>query len=220
MAKDICEGIPASIEFEELVNVGNVGLLKAAAAYDPSRGAKFETFARYRIRGAILDYLRSVDTIRRALRQKQKGLERATLELESKLQREPAESELAEHLGIEAEQLHGIKALLARGCPVSLSVWWADEEGQRDWDMSSPAPSPDQECAFAELRQLLEEALATLPARYAQVVRLYYSGELRMREIADILGVGEGRISQIHSEAIHKLRGALSERGIDSAAVV
>ena len=202
VARDFERRLPPSVTFGDLVSAGSLGLVEAARRFKAGTGAAFPTFARHRIRGAIVDSLRRIDPLSRRLRSFQKTASLATETLTMRLGRRPSDSEVAAHMGLTAGRRERLaRELYEAGCGVGTenTVYPADQ---------LPARSPDPEglAEVAELRDSLNDALGTLPCRYRAVIRWYHFDGLTMRRIGAKLGISEGRVSQIHSGAIRRLR--------------
>jgi RNA polymerase sigma factor FliA len=214
IARRIHERLPPHVLLEDLVHAGVVGLIDALQKYDASKHVQFGSYAKFRIRGAILDSLREMDWSPRDLRRKARRIEEAHNTLRSRLGRNPSEPELAAELGID---LRGLQLLL--GEISGLEVGSLRVESQRDGqeeDLSEHLPDDSEEtplflCLRSEMKDLLARAITDLPEKERQVLALYYYEELTMKEVGIILGVGESRVSQIHSMAVIRLRARLSE---------
>ncbi len=210
IAKTIAESVPANVDVDDLVSAGTVGLIKAIDEFDPSRGTKIETYARHRIRGAILDELRKHDVFSYPMRQKLKQIENAITQIEAELKRYPTDSEIAERTGLDIEEINNLLALAS-----SLDLYSLDEiveNGGIAVDMQDEASrriDPLSEIERKEILRLLEEAIRELPESERVVLSLYYYEGLRMKEIGEVLGISESRVSQIHSRAILLLRGRI-----------
>jgi RNA polymerase sigma factor for flagellar operon FliA len=205
--------LPQVLEFEDLLAYGTLGLIQAFERFDPARGVKFESYAVMRIRGAILDALRSLRGLPQSVTDKAKRLQRAALELESTLGRPPTDEELAEALHISTEQLNQ-QIVDASWVTVSLD---SIMENQADADIRSLTSqrAEDDVLGMVERRELvaeLAEALTTLTERERLILSLYYHEELTMREIGQVLEISEGRVCQLHARALHKLRVAMAQR--------
>lgn len=205
-------GLPASVEQGDLVSYGVFGLIDAIEKYDLDRAIKFETYAINRIRGAIIDELRSFDWIPRSVRTKAKDIERAIASLEERLQRTPTEPEIAEELGLDLRELRRVLGQVSYVHVAALDemLGSADQSdgatlGERieDERISAPGDAMDDD----ETRQLLARVIHTLPEREQIVVTLYYYEGLTLAEIGLVLGVTESRICQIHTKAIMGMRG-------------
>jgi len=212
IAQRVYERIPKGlVQFEDLLQAGILGLIEAVKRYDPKRGIRFESFAHFRIKGAILDELRAHDLLPRTLRKKVKVLEDAYLKLERKLGRLPSLEELASELGLSSEALEEEFRQFLFLKVVSFDGLIEDFSGEKLEEMllESSSKDPLELLGLSELRDRLAEAIEELPERHKLVLSLYYFEELTMKEIALVLGISEGRVSQIHSEAILALRAKL-----------
>ncbi|KAA6464431.1 FliA/WhiG family RNA polymerase sigma factor [Acidobacteria bacterium AB60] len=205
--------LPNHVELEDLVNAGVIGLLEASRTFDSSKNAQFKTFAKFRIRGAILDSLRELDWGSRTLRRKGRAVSDAIVRLEAKLGRQPAESEIAEELQIDQQQLQQLLAQLDSLYVVNQqSIASPDRSEQLDIIESAPSlddPSPFDLCLQGEVKEKLSEAVAKLSEREQLIISLYYREELTMKEVAEVVGVAVSRVSQIHCAAMAKLRASL-----------
>ena len=212
--------LPSYIDLEDLTSYGLVGLLDAIDRFEPSRGVKFETFALARIRGAIIDELRSLDWAPRALRQNQRRLIQVSGEIEQREGRPASDEELAQAMGLTGPELDQLLADIAGSSMVALEELFApspnDDEalalGDAVEDETSPQPGPATEHAI--LRDLLADAIVRLPERERIVVSLYHYDGLSLREIGEVLGVTESRASQLRTKAIVRLRGSLFAAGL------
>lgn len=201
--------LPPSVLVDDLIQAGMIGLIEAQQNYDGSKGASFETYAGIRIRGAMLDEIRRGDWVPRSVHKNNRTINTAISELESKLNRDPNDIEIAEHLGMTMSQYHS--ALNDINCSRLV--------GMEDLGVSEDAISPIEEeednapfqgVADESFRKALIESIETLPEREALMLSLYYDEELNLKEIGEILGVSESRVSQIHSQAMQRLRAKLS----------
>lgn len=199
--------LPHSVDVEDLTHAGVVGLLDALEKFDPSKGVQLRTYAEFRIRGAVLDELRGMDWATRSTREKIKRLEDAYSTLEKRLLRAPGEDEVAEYLGLGLEDLHQL-ILEARGVGlISIEEILSSDAGGSAQSREPPEDTdPHEHYAWKELRIKMTEAVAGLTEREQQVLSLYYYEELTMKEIGLVLGVTESRVSQIHTQAILKLK--------------
>ncbi|MBV9499089.1 MAG: FliA/WhiG family RNA polymerase sigma factor [Acidobacteriaceae bacterium] len=219
IASHIQKSVPVHIELDDLIHAGTMGLFDAATKYREDREVTFATYAKHRIRGAILDYLRQTDWASRDLRKRQKQLETVTRDLKVKLNRDPSEAELAEAMGLSPRQWKSLQVDLRSLAKGVTSLDMADNSDQPHLEPPGPeAQGPDRLFARAELRDHLNSLMNTLPARQRQVISLYYIGDYTMREIGGMLGVNESRISQIHRSALERMQVALEQSGIRSAA--
>jgi len=214
IARRLHNRVPEQVQLEDLMNAGIVGLLEAINHYDPSRGIKLMTFAKLRIEGAMLDSLRDLDWSPRELRKKGRQVEQVMNTLRCTFGRAPSETEIAGEMGITLEALQGLLCDL-RGVDLgSLEALAAGSE--RDDQIYNYVPTSREEdalflCLKSELHECLKQAVSELPERERQVLALYYVEELTMKEVGAVLGVGEARISQVHSAALLRLRGRLQE---------
>jgi RNA polymerase sigma factor FliA len=191
------------VEREDLLGFGMVGLVEAALSFDPGRGLKFSTHAFPRIRGEILDELRRMDFLPRGRRDRVRDLDRAVRELEQRLGAPPTPEEIADHLGCSIEELDEVLASARSACQVSLEDGPSEELAGLLADPRSEDPVGSAE--FEELKELLVRAIAALPETERAVITLYYAEELLLKEIGEVLGVTESRVSQIHSRALYRL---------------
>ncbi len=211
-------GLPSHVEDADLISYGMVGLLEAMDRYDASREVRFETFAMPRIRGAIIDELRSMDWVPRSVRSRAKEIEVANSNLEGQLGRVPSDEELAEKLGIEMEELEDSLTRISNSSILALDELWmvpdssGDSVSLLDTIRDPDAPDPQASLDSADIREQLVEAIQTLPERETLVVALYYFESLTLREIGQVLGVTESRVSQMHSKAVLRLRSRLSKQ--------
>ncbi|WRS26677.1 FliA/WhiG family RNA polymerase sigma factor [Oscillospiraceae bacterium MB08-C2-2] len=196
-------------QLDDVVNQGIIALIDAVEKYDPGRNIKFETFASIKVRGSIIDFIRAQDWIPRKLRKMSKDLDAATDTLYSQMGRQPTNHELAHHMGITVEQIDRILEQTYNFNLLSYEdvVWqrMSSVGGDRLEDSTS-AESPEGNLMEEELRQQLGEAVDSLNDRERTVISLYYYERLKLKEIAEVLGVSESRVCQIHSAAINKMR--------------
>ena len=210
-------GLPPNIEQADLVSYGIFGLIDAIQKFDLERAIKFETYAISRIKGAIIDELRSIDWIPRSVRSKAREVEKAYAALEAKLHRTPTEPEVAAELGIALEDLHTIFSQVSFVNVVALDelLTAGGEKGDKlslvDTLEDTKAEDPVQAFESEETKYLLAKAINTLPEREKIVVTLYYYEGLTLAEIGQVLGVTESRICQMHTKAVLQLRGKLSD---------
>jgi RNA polymerase sigma factor for flagellar operon FliA len=212
------ENLPVHVDLDDLVHAGILGLFDAASKYNPDKQVVFSSYAKHRIKGAILDSLRQLDWASRDMRRRHKQVEAATRELASTLQRAPTESEVAAKLGMDVERWRNMMLDLRNVGLVSASTRSNENEDLPAPDFpSSPDTHPDSICSRQQLRNVLGDAMKTLPVRYQKVVLLYYTNEMTMKEIGGILGINESRVSQIHKSALEKMAVALQANGITSS---
>lgn len=214
MAHHLIAKLPASVQLDDLIQAGLIGLMDAIGRFEEGQGAQFETYATQRIRGSMLDELRQADWLPRGLRQSQRRIETAMQKAEQALGRPPTEIEMAQAMGLALEEY---QALLfeARGTQLIYYEDYEDEEGnatgfldrQMDGEDSDPLANLNDE----RFRKALITAIEVLPEREKLVMGLYYEQELNFREIAAVLNVTESRVCQLHSQAIARLRVKLKE---------
>ena len=208
-------GLPSHVEDTDLISYGLMGLIGAIERFEPERRVKFETFAMTRIRGAIIDELRSLDWVPRSVRSRAREIESAQSKLEHELQRVPSEAELAAQLGISEEDLQAALLEIAHSSVYALDELWTISDSSGDQvslldTISDPrADDPQESVASSEIKDRLTDAVASLPEREQLVVALYYYENLTLREIGEVLGVTESRVSQLHTKAVMRLRSAL-----------
>jgi len=210
-------GLPAHVDENDLVSYGLLGLIGAIERFDPARDIKFETYAIARIKGSIIDELRAMDWVPRSVRSRARDIERAIGELERKLHRAPADEEIAERLGVSTDDLNDSLTEIGRSSIAALDELWTissggggDQVALIDTIEDTQGPEPQSELAQTELKEALGEAIARLPEREKLVVTLYYYEELTLREIGEVLGVTESRVSQLHTKAILRLKARLA----------
>ena len=218
IAVRVHENLPVHVDMDDLVHAGILGLFDAASKYNPDKQVAFSSYAKHRIKGAILDSLRQLDWASRDMRRRHKQVEAATRELASELKRNPTEQEIAAKLGIDQERWRSMMLDLRNVGLVSASTRSNDSEDLPAPDFpSKPETQPDSICAREQLRSVLGIAMQTLPERYQKVVSLYYTREMTMKEIGTILGINESRVSQIHKAALEKMAVVLESNGINSS---
>jgi RNA polymerase sigma factor for flagellar operon FliA len=207
-------GLPAHVEEGDLVSYGLLGLIGAIERYDPARDIKFETYAIARIKGAIIDELRALDWVPRSVRSRAREIERAIAELESKLGRAPNDDEIAGKIGISVDELEDSLTDISRSSIAALDELWSvsgegDQISLMDTIEDTNGPRPADALDEVETREVLADAIARLPEREKLVITLYYYEELTLREIGEVLGVTESRVSQLHTKAILRLKSRL-----------
>jgi RNA polymerase sigma factor for flagellar operon FliA len=209
-------GLPAHVDEGDLVSYGLLGLIGAIERFDPNRDIKFETYAISRIKGSIIDELRSLDWVPRSVRSRAREIERAIGELEARLGRAPTDEEIAGRIGITENELQDSLSDISRSSIAALDELWTitgdtgDQVSLLDTIEDTEGPEPQTALARTEMREALGEAIARLPEREKLVVTLYYYEELTLREIGEVLGVTESRVSQLHTKAILRLKARLS----------
>ena len=215
IARRIYERLPRHVPLEDLVHAGVLGLMDAMRKYDPGKHVQFGSYAKFRIRGAILDSLRELDWSPRDLRRKGRRIDEAHRKLSLELGRSPSEAEMAREMELDLADFQKLLAELD-GLEIGNLRLKPSPDG-RDEDLceylpDSPEENPFHCCLRSEMKQILAQAIHGLPEKERQVLALYYFEELTMKEVGAVLGVGESRVSQIHTLAVIRLRAHLEER--------
>ena len=214
--------LPSHIDLDDLHNTGVIGLMDAIEKYDPEKNCKFKTYAEFRIKGAILDQLRSLDWVPRSVRQKGRRLERAYGEVEQRLGRSASEDEVADSLGLQLDKLQELVNQVRGISLVNLEeIRNGGQEGDRNGSYADVvedvnAENPYSTLKLQEMRSIVADTIATLPEKERLVISLYYYEDLNMKEIGNILGITESRVCQIHTKSVLRLRSKLKntmERG-------
>jgi RNA polymerase sigma factor for flagellar operon FliA len=217
IAVRVHENLPVHVDLDDLTHAGILGLIDAASKYDAGKKVIFRSYAKHRIKGAILDSLRQLDWASRDLRRRHKKLESVKRDLSTKLDRVPTESEIAEKMGVGLDRWRQMSVDLRMIGLVSASTSSNDPDNAAGPEFPArPESQPDNLCAREELREVLIKAMKTLPERYHKVVLLYYTKDKTMKEIGGMLGVNESRVSQIHKVALEKMAATLRAAGIQS----
>ena len=204
--------LPSHIDLDDLHNTGVIGLMDAIEKYDPDKNCKFKTYAEFRIKGAILDQLRSLDWVPRSVRQKSRRLERAYGEVEQRLGRSASEEEVADSLGLQIDKFHELLNQVRGISLVNLEeIRGSSPDGDRNGSFADIVEDVHSENPFAslklqEMKEIIGDTIATLPEKERLVVSLYYYEDLNMKEIGSILGITESRVCQIHTKAVLQLR--------------
>jgi len=218
IAQRIAINLPASVELDDLISAGVLGLIKAVESFEPERLIKFETYASHKIRGAILDELRALDWVPRSVRQESREVQKVYAKLENELGRMPYDDEVCGEMKISMKEFEEMLSEVTPTTIISL------EEAMPDRDPDSKAiriidtiedpgsDNPLKELGFTEVKQILKEAIGALPEKEKLVIALYHYEELTLKEIGVVLDISESRVSQIHSKAILKLRAKLLQR--------
>ena len=210
------ENLPVHVDLDDLVHAGILGLFDAVSKFDPGKQVAFSSYAKHRIKGAILDSLRQLDWATRDLRRRHKQVEAATRDLAGELKRNPTDAELAARLGVDESRWRQIMVDLRNVGLVSASSRGNGDNLPPPDFPGLPDSQPDVMCAREQLKSMLSIAMQALPERYQKVVMLYYSKEMTMKEIGGVLGINESRVSQIHKSALEKMANALASTGITS----
>jgi RNA polymerase sigma factor for flagellar operon FliA len=214
-------GLPPHVEEADLISYGLVGLISAIERFDLSRDIKFETYAIMRIKGAIIDELRSMDWVPRSVRARAREVERANAKLENKLQRAPTDQEIADEIGITVEELNESLLAISHSSMVALDELWSvsdssgDQVSLMDTIEDPNAPDPSRALDVGDLKDRIADSIAKLPEREKLVIALYYYENLTLREIGEVLGVTESRVSQMHTKAVLRLRSRMQEESFE-----
>ena len=214
IARRIHERLPESVNLEDLISTGTIGLIAAIDRFDPSHNVKLKTYAEYKIRGAILDSLRGLDWAPRQQRKRTKQIEAAICAIEQRVHRSPSEDEIARELGLTIEEYHEWLVDI-RGVNLgSLETASQDDDGRDLLKYISDDEEnwPSRLLEKSELQRLLAEAIEKMPYTEKVVLSLYYHEELTLREIAKIVNLHESRVSQLKSQAILRLRSYIEKR--------
>ncbi len=207
--------LPSHIDLDDLHNTGVIGLMDAIEKYDPDKNCKFKTYAEFRIKGAILDQLRSLDWVPRSVRQKGRRLERAYGDVEQRLGRSANEDEVADSLGLQLDKFHELINQVRGISLVNLEeLRGGGQDGERSGSYADVVEDVNAENPFAtlklqEMKQVVADTIATLPDKERLVISLYYYEDLNMKDIGNILGITESRVCQIHTKSVLRLRSKL-----------
>jgi len=216
VAGRMSSGLPAHVEESDLISYGLGGLISAIERFDLTREIKFETYAITRIRGAIIDELRTVDWVPRSVRARARDIQRVNMRLEAKLQRAPTDEELARELGMKLQDFNDALLQISNSTIVALDELWTSSDASGDQVSlldtlpDRGAPDPQALVDQGEVRDRIADAIAALPEREKLVIALYYYENLTLREIGEVLGVTESRVSQLHTKAVLRLRSKLA----------
>ena len=215
VAGRMSSGLPSHVEEADLISYGLIGLIAAIERFEPEREIRFETFAITRIKGSIIDELRSLDWVPRSVRAKAREIERANSKLEHQLQRAPTDQEMADALETTVDEFQESLVRISNSSVVALDELWtvSDASGDQvsllDTIQDPGAVDPAQEMDITDMKDRLADAIARLPEREKLVVALYYYENLTLREIGEVLGVTESRVSQLHTKAVLRLKSRL-----------
>lgn len=218
MGNRIAINLPSSIDRNDIISSGIIGLIKAVETFDPERGFKFETYASHKIRGAILDELRALDWVPRSIRQKSKDLQKVYAKLENQLGRIPYDDEVCEELNVSLNEFEKMLSDVSPTTIVSLEETMPDRSAESkeirliDTIEDPGSDNPLKELGFSEVKRILKETIGNLPEKEKLVVALYHFEELTLKEIGVVLEISESRVSQIHSKAILKLKSKLLQK--------
>jgi len=219
----MASGLPAHVEEADLISYALGGLISAINRFELDREIKFETYAITRIKGAIIDELRSLDWVPRSVRARARAIERANSKLEHKLQRAPTDEEMADELEMTVTDFQDALLQISNSTVAALDELWtvSDASGDQvsllDTLQDPGAEDPAAAMDATDLRDRIADAIARLPEREKLVVALYYYENLTLREIGEVLGVTESRVSQLHTKAVLRLRGRMTDDNFDGA---
>jgi RNA polymerase sigma factor FliA len=216
VAGRMSSALPSHVEETDLISYGLIGLINAVERFDPARAVKFETYAVARIKGSIIDELRSLDWVPRSVRARAREIERKATELEHKLGRAPTDEEIADALDMGVGEFQAAISQISNSSIVALDEMWSLSSGGEPLSLidtigDTRLSNPEDLLQVTELRETLADAIARLPEREKIVIALYYYDGLTLREIGEVLGVTESRVSQLHTKAILRLKGRLGE---------
>jgi RNA polymerase sigma factor FliA len=221
VAGRMASGLPPHVDEADLISYGLGGLISAIERFDLGREIKFETYAITRIKGSIIDELRSLDWVPRSVRARAREIERANSKLEHKLQRAATDEELAQEIGITPQELQDSLIAISHSSVAALDELWStsdssgDQVSLMDTLVDPGAPDPAQALDLGDLKDRIADAIAFLPEREKLVIALYYYENLTLREIGEVLGVTESRVSQLHTKAVLRLRSRMQEDSFD-----
>jgi len=211
MAHHMLAKLPPSVQLDDIIQAGLIGLMDAINRYQDNHGTQFETYATHRIRGAMLDELRGNDWLPRGLRRSLREVEGAIARLEQRLGRPPNEREMAKEMGVSLKEYQELLQE-ARGYQLfHIEDFASDEENFLDRNCPDETSNPLERLQDARMREALVQAIGLLPEREKLLMGLYYDKELNFREIAAVLEVSESRVCQLHSQAVARLRGKIKD---------
>jgi len=214
VAGRLASGLPQSVDTADLISYGIFGLIDAIQKFDPGRAIKFETYAIARIKGAIIDELRALDWVPRSVRSRAREIEASYIALENQFKRIPSDQEVADHMGVSLKEFQAILTKLSYTSVVSFEELWVGgdkDEGQSAIGSIKDDSAEDPVAIFesVEIKDILAGAIERLPEREKTVIALYYYEGLTLKEIGQVLGVTESRVSQLHTKAVLRLRARL-----------
>jgi RNA polymerase sigma factor FliA len=213
IAQKIATRLPSNIELDDLISAGVIGLMDAIDKFDHTRDNQFKTYAEFRIRGAILDELRSQDWVPRSVREKAKSIERSIIKLETELGRIPLEEEIAKELSLSVdnyqELLNEVRSVSLFSIDELISISGNDRKSLLSLVESYKITNPLKQLGLKDLKDKLVKAIKDLPEKHRLVLSLYYYEDMNLKEIGRVLEVTESRVSQLHTEAIIRLKGKL-----------
>jgi RNA polymerase sigma factor for flagellar operon FliA len=205
--------LPASVQLDDLVQAGMMGLLDAASRFDEAQGIQFETFAAQRVRGAMLDELRESDWLPRSARKAQRDIDTAMQKVQQRERRAATESEVAREMNVPLSQYQQLLSDARGSQLVHIDELQGDDESFFERNLPDERDEPSAKLADKRFKKALVEQIGTLPEREKLMMSLYYEEELNFREIAAVLGVTESRVCQMHSQAVSRLRVGLKDWG-------
>jgi RNA polymerase sigma factor FliA len=213
----MASGLPAHVDEADLISYGLVGLINAIERFEPARAIKFETYAMTRVKGAIIDELRTLDWVPRSVRARARQIERANAKLEHTLQRAPTDEEMAAELELSVDEFQSALLQISTSTVAALDELWTvgdasgDQVSLLDTLTDERAPDPAAVMDQTELKERIAAAIRRLPERERLVIALYYYENLTLREIGEVLSVTESRVSQLHTKAVLRLRSRLGD---------
>jgi RNA polymerase sigma factor for flagellar operon FliA len=211
IAYQLAARLPASVQVDDLMQAGMIGLLDAMSHFDETQGAQFETYASQRIRGAMLDELREIDWVPRSVRKTARDIESAIAALQQQLGHAPSEQEIATAMGVELAEYQSMLAD-ARGHQLVYYEDFHNEDGDPvELNLADARPNPFETIQDEGMRRALVAAIADLPEREKMMMAMYYQEDLNLKEIGAVMGVSESRVCQIHSQAVMRLRSKLKD---------
>jgi RNA polymerase sigma factor for flagellar operon FliA len=215
IAQKIAVRLPSNIELDDLISSGVIGLMDAIEKYDPTRDNKFKTYAEFRIRGSILDELRAQDWVPRSVRDKAKLLDRTIIELEAEMGRSPSDEEISQRLSITMEEFHDlvnqVRPVSVLSIDDSATFSNVDKKSILNILEGTKFNNPYNQLNIKSVKEIVAKAIEELPERQRLVLSLYYYEDLNLKEIGKILRVTESRVSQLHAQAITRLRAKLTQ---------
>jgi RNA polymerase sigma factor for flagellar operon FliA len=221
IACNVQRSLAVHMELDDLVHAGTIGLFDAATKYREEKEVAFPAYAKHRIRGAILDSLRQIDWASRDIRRHYRQMQTVTRDLSTKLQRTPTQTEVAEAMGLDERRWNALMIDFRALALAASRETTQDSDERPARELPSRATDcPDQVFARTELRSHLDSAMTCLPDRHQQVVKMYYEGDMTMKEIGTTLGVNESRVSQIHKSALVKMQMFFGGTGISSSSAL
>lgn len=214
IAHQLVARLPPNVDVDDLIQAGMIGLFDAMSRYDAAGGAQFETFALQRVRGAMLDELRGADWMPRSVRKAQRDIENAVHRLEQKLMRPPAETEIAAELGLDLAAYQQLLGDARGGQLIYFDDLGGDRSGDESWLERNEVGEDTDPLGYVHDERFgvsLVAAIDQLPEREKYIMSMYYEQDMTLKEIGAVLGVTESRISQLHSQAVARIRASLRE---------